>query len=721
MQTEPFSKLLRRLRRAAHLTQEELAERAGYSPDYVSMLERGLRAPPPLTIDILAKALSLDAAVRALLLEAGGAVVTPPVAPAPPPALLPELVGRDADEATALDILRGARLVTLVGPGGVGKTRLAARIAARAAPSFADGSVFVDLAAVTGDGVVAAIGDALGRTGDAIADVVARVRERAMLLVLDGFERFPSAASVVAELLAAAPKLKILVTSRAALRLHAEREMPVRPLALPSKESEASASLSSPAVVLFLRRAHATDPHFECTPEQVRTVAAICARLDGLPLAIELAAARLKHMTLSALADHLKLALLTGGARDWPVRHHSMRDTIAWSYDLLDATERMRLQQLSVFVGGFTLDAAEAVCDDEDVLSAIASLVDKSLVVVDRDHAEPRYLLLDTIREFSTELFAPSPEFEPTRRRHAAHFTRFAESSEAGLQGREQRAWYRRVEADQGNLRAAAAHLLATNDVEGLVRLAGSVWLFWQSHGDYQAGLWLERALEGAPPIPPALRSKAYWVAAWLAFRRGEIARATELHRTLLEHAERSGDALAARNALTVAGHVAMARGDFGEAIGHFERGLSLIRPLGASWPLAMSILNVGIALLHARRLDASRRNLSEALEMHRAIGDEIFAARTLAYLGYAALFDDELDRAESLFGESQRASEERDDEAGIAEALAGMAALRAAQGRHEDAARDADASEAIRGRSGWRPLPSDRAAWQRYVERSRR
>jgi tetratricopeptide (TPR) repeat protein len=245
------------------------------------------------------------------------------------------------------------------------------------------------------------------------------------------------------------------------------------------------------------------------------------------------------------------------------------------------------------------------------------------------------------------------------------------------------------------------------------------VFLFWQSQGDYQAGRWLEDALALEANVPDAVRSKAYWVAAWLAFRRGEMERAKTLHEALLAHAERTGDALAARNALTVAGHLAMADGRFDEAIERFERGIVLCRPSGTSWHLAMSFLNLGIATLHAHRLDAAERHLSDALAMHRAIGDESFAARTLGYLGYVALFADRLDRAETLFVESTRAHEERADESGMAEGLAGLAALRAAQGRDEDAARHARTSEEIRARSGWRPLPSDRTAWMRYVDRT--
>jgi predicted ATPase len=715
--SEEFAKVLRRLRRAARLTQEELAEKSGYSPDYVSMLERGRRAPSPLAIDVLAKTLGLSGGDRAALLEAGDVVSTL----APPQVVeATVLLGRDADEARALEVLGGARLLTLTGPGGVGKTRLAARIAARAAPSFDDGSVFVDLTPVAGDGVVAAIGAALGRVGDTMADVVARLRARRTLLVVDGFERFLPAAGELAELLSAAPQLKILVTSRAPLRLLAEHELSVLPLALPAKGSEEAAIRATAAVALFVERARAVDPRFECAPDQLDTVVSVCARLDGLPLAIELAAARLRHMSLSALAERLKLGLLTGGARDLPLRHQRMHDTIAWSYDLLSPAERRRLMQLSVFVGGFTLDAAEAVCEDPDVLSVVASLVEKSLLVVDRECAEPRYRMLDTIREFSAEHLAKEPDAEATFQRHGAHFTRFAEASEAGLKGREQQAWYRRVEADQGNLRSAAERLLAAGDVERAMRLAGSVWLFWQSHGDYQAGRWLEDALERDAAVPAEVRSKAYWGAAWLAFRRGETVRAMSLHEALLAHAERTGDAVAARNALTIAGHVALADGRFEEAIACFERGVLLCRPLGRSWFLAMSLLNLGIAMLHARRLDEADRHLSEALDLHRAIGDELFAARALGYLGYVALFAGELEHAEALFVESTRAHEERSDEGGVAEGFAGLAAVRAAQGRDEEAARLASASEEIRERSGWRPLPSDRAAWMRYVDRTR-
>jgi predicted ATPase len=642
--SEPFSKVLRRLRRAARLTQEELAATSGYSVDYISMLERGLRSPTQDTIDVLTKALGVED---------------------PPPS---DLLGRDADEERALEILQHARLLTLTGPGGVGKTSLARRIAARIG-----GATFVDLTPVTDLGAALADLSLGGQT----------------LLVLDGFERFLDCSAEVTKL---PPKLKILVTSRAPLRLQAEHELPVTPLDL------------APATELFTRRARAIDPRFEPAPEHI---AAICSRLDGLPLAIELAAARLRHLPLAALADQMKLGLLSGGARDLPVRHQRMHDTIAWSVDPLSPLEKMRLSQLSVFVGGFTLEAAGAVCEDSDPLGVIASLVDHSLVIVDR--AEVRYRMLDTIREFAAELGAAPAA------RHAAYYTQFAEAAEAGLQGKDQPAWYRRVEAEEGNLRSAIEHAMTTGDVERAMRIAGSVWLFWQSHGDYQAGKWLEAALaheaDGAT-VPASIREKALFGAAWLAFRRGEMKRALDLRGEL----GTSADPIAQRNAATVAGHVAMAEGRNDDAIAAFEHGLALCRSVsGPSWHLAMSLLNLGLASLHARRLDDAKKHLTEAVDMHRAIGDEVFAARAIGYLGHVALALGELGRAEDLFETSTRAFEARGDEAGIAEGLAGLAAVRAAQGRDDEARQLADASEAIRTRSGWRPLPSDRAAWMRY------
>jgi tetratricopeptide (TPR) repeat protein len=387
----------------------------------------------------------------------------------------------------------------------------------------------------------------------------------------------------------------------------------------------------------------------------------------------------------------------------------------------LAETDRAHLRELAAFVGSFSLEAAEAACDDAGILDGIARLIDASLVVADPDVAEPRYRMLDTIRELASELARATPEHDVVLRRHAEYFTRFAEAADAGLRGRDQSAWYTRVDRDQGNLRAALAYLLRTGDCERAMRLGGSVWLFWQSRGDYDVGHALEDAAARGSDAPFALRASARFGAAWLAFRRGDFARATVLHRELLADALAAGDDITARNALTVAAHVELATGAAAPAVASFERCVELTRERGPSWHLAMSLLNLGVGLLHARDLEAARRRLGEARDMHAAIGDEIFAARATAYIGYAALLAGDVAGAEDHFTASMRAASASSDNAGVAEGLAGLAAVRSVQGRHADAACLAGAHDAVRARTGWRPLPADRALWLHYFDVSRR
>lgn len=525
-QLPAFAELLKGHRVAAGLTQEGLAERAGLSARAVSDLERGVyRAPQRDTVRLLARALNLgDEAHRALegaILRGRGpaprrasaplalpTLLKPPSAPLHNLPLPPTpLVGRVGEVAAASLLLEreGVRLLTLTGPGGVGKTRLGLQLAWEAYARYADGAYMVQLAAAREpEQVVRAIAETLGlREGGGRSpreDVFAHLRDKSTLLLLDNFEQVISAAPLVAELLATCPRLEIVATSRAALRVRGEREQPVPPLALPAEPGAIApdALLQYPAVDLFVQRAQAVKPTFALTEANAGAIAAICARLDGLPLAIELAAACVKLLPPKVLLARLRgegrervgtgaaLQVLTGGARDLPERQRTMQDTIAWSYDLLGAGDQALFRRIAVFAGGCTLEAAERVCaatgDDSDdaratesmpgtgdVLQGLASLVDKSLLRPhegpgdpspagagdDTPDGEPRVAMLETIREYALERLAASGERDALERRHALYYLELARAAESGLRGPAQARWLGRLAAEVDNLRAA--------------------------------------------------------------------------------------------------------------------------------------------------------------------------------------------------------------------------------------------------------------------------
>jgi non-specific serine/threonine protein kinase len=491
----------------------------------------------------------------------------------PSSVVLTPLAGREREVADLLGLIRRSetRLVTVSGPGGVGKTRLALQVAVEAANDYADGVAFVRLDPIRDPAlVVATIAQGLGLREAGNESWFTRLTEflsgREQLLILDNFEQIIGAASVVSNLLAVCPRLKVLVTSREVLRLTGEREFPLSPLGLPaSDEVSVDAIAQAGAVALFVQRAQAANPTFRLTPDVAPIVVDICRRLDGLPLAIELAASRIKVLSPRSLLARLeqRLMLLTGGARDQPARLQTMRDAIAWSHDPLPPAEQALFRRLAVFAGGFTLDAVAEVASFElrasglggsapmaeplevgtapnskleasspklATLDGIASLIEKSLVRPMEDGAagEPRFTMLETIREFGAAMLVAEGEAVEARRQHGRWMVDLAERAEPELVGPRQDEWLDRLEAERDNIRAALAWAIDERDAERAQRLAGALWRFWVTRGYLTEGkTWTERAL-ALGDASPAVAAKAHHHLGNLALDLGdyELARA---------------------------------------------------------------------------------------------------------------------------------------------------------------------------------------------------
>src|SRR5215210_5716343 len=544
----PFGSRLRRLREAAGLTQEELAARAGLTAKAVSALERGERRRPyPHTVRSLADALKLSERERALLTEAiprrrNDAAVPVEAATTSPsslPASLTPLLGREREVEEIVSLLGrpAVRLLTLTGPGGIGKTRLSIEAAQKAAGYFPDGVAFVALAPL-GDAalVTSTISQVLGlreTAGVHPLEVLGQyLLERKFLLVLDNFEHVAEAAAEVVDLLGSCPNLCVLVTSRAPLRVRGEREYSVSPLAVPdpTRTPEAEEVAQTPAAGLFIERAEDVSPAFELTQANAAAVAAICWRLDGLPLALELAATKVRHLDPETLLSRLDRALSAGWARDLPERQRTMRSTLDWSHDLLHRPERELFQRLSVFAGGFTLEAAEEVGSSpsdapDDVLDLLGRLAEQSLVRMRLGDDGPRYGMLEPVRPYALEKLEKSvEEAEEVRRRHAGYYLALGERAGLKLKGPEQPTWLGRLETELGNLRVAIQWSIEHEEIEMLARTAWSMWKFWWLRGHRNEGRrWMEGALASEPDLLPAsVRAKLLFVAATLGRALGD-------------------------------------------------------------------------------------------------------------------------------------------------------------------------------------------------------
>jgi predicted ATPase/class 3 adenylate cyclase len=607
------------------------------------------------------------------------------------------LIGREREVAEVRERLLEpeTRLLALTGVGGTGKTRLALQVAADVLEGFADGTYFVNLAPLSDPALVLpTIAQTLGITeagSQPLRETLhAFLQEKHLLLLLDNFEQVGDAAPVVAELLAACPEVRVLVTSRAALHLRGERLYPVGPLALPEMPPlpPLERLTQYEAVQLFIARARDVKPDFAVTNATAPSVAEICVRLDGLPLAIELAAARVRLFTPQDLLGRLRhrLGVLTGGARDLPERQRTLRATIDWSYNLLTPPEQSLFTRLSVFVGGQTLEVIEVVCNADgalDVLGGMDALLEKHLVGRTEVADEVRLTLLETIHEYAGERLESSGEAEDLRQAHAAYFLALAEEAKLALTGPDQAVWRARLEREHDNLRAALRWARQSGRSDVGQRLAAALGQFWWTHGHLSEGRrWLDEilAMPAAPDVPSAHARALLW-AGTIAAQQGEYQDA----RSLCGHSEdlcrRIKDPWGLAWSLNVRGVVARQQGDHAAAAELYERSLAHFRTLEDRWAVALVLNNLGA--LARYRGDSKRATAlyQESLECARATGDAWSTAIVLSNLGELAHDAGDGERATALCDASLAMFRELGEKRGMAHVLGYLAGITREQG----------------------------------------
>ncbi|HET9287643.1 MAG TPA: adenylate/guanylate cyclase domain-containing protein [Gaiella sp.] len=631
------------------------------------------------------------------------------------------LVGRREEIQQILDALGGTPVLTLTGPGGVGKTRLGVEIARTVVESYGDGAFFVGLAGVDDpDAVPAVIARTLGVTeepGETAADALVRsLRDRELLLVLDNFERLIAAAPLVADLVAACPRLRVLATSRERLHVTAETEYAVPSL------------VEDDGTELFLTRAararaaRAPEPG----PAELDEIRAICRRLDGLPLAIELAAARVRLLPLSEILMRLerRLAFLTGGPRDLPARQQTLMATIDWSYDLLEPDEQTALKYLGVFAGGFSLPAAAALLgDDEAALRLLSSLRDKSLVVPRRGgDGGARFALLDTIREYALERLRADGEDDAAQRRLAEHLADVAETAYDQLRGPEQALWLGRLADDHANFDTALAWARDAGATDLLLRMSGALWRFWFVRGHVREGRrWISEALQSSPPDPTPALGRALFGGGALAVAEGDLEEGHALAAERLRVVSALGDDAEIASALSGLANAAAVRGEYAEATELLERAAEHATRAQAWLPLASTMNNLGYLLLMQGDLTRAIETCREAARRFDELGmrDEGASAAENVALGLLRQGDDAA--ALSAISGSLATYAGLGEDDGVSYCLDVVAAVMLGRGEPRTAGLLAGAAEALRARTGAAAPPLEQALHEETLSELRR
>jgi predicted ATPase/DNA-binding XRE family transcriptional regulator/Flp pilus assembly protein TadD len=718
-----FGSRLKQLRQEHGLTQDALAERVGCATQTIRKIEGGQRRPSYQVAARLAEELSIAPEERARFIRSArdeptnGPTDLPPTVPpetehvSPPhahsslPTPLTRLIGREQEITHARQLLlrEDLRLLTLLGPGGAGKTRLGLEVAAQLADRFDDGIVFVNLVPIFDPNlVIPTIADTLGIGEEGGRPRLERLKQglhaKRLLLVLDNFEQVAPAAAALAELLSSCPGLKALVTSREMLRVRGEHAFPVPPLAVPASGQANAGDLLSQcaAAQLFAERAAAVRPDFAITDENAPAVAELCRRLDGLPLAIELAAARSAIFPPEALLARLdsRLKLLTGGPRDVPARQQALRNTIAWSYDLLTDSEQKLFRRVSIFLGGGTFDAIAAVCTaagelEIDVEDGLGSLVAKSLLWQEaKADREPWFLMLETIREYGLEQLERSGEAEATRRAHAHYYMQLVERSERQLWGAAQEQALNRLEQEHDNLRLALAWHMAQDDaVEASLRMAGYLWRFWDMRGHWTEGQqWIERALSRRASAAPAQIWIALHGAGNLSLDLGEYARAKAYYEESLVMTQQLNVQHGIANSLLNLSLVTLFQGDLPEAIRLQEEALTIHRASGNNIGMALALHNLADMLVQAGDYDRAAAYAEESLALYRELRDSLGIALALHDLALLAHRRGAYERARSLLEECRTIYGKLGAKNDLARALNDLGELLADQGQQEQA-----------------------------------